>query len=166
MSFPGRKRILRGWTLNSWGGLKTMDIFWNKCFCRSLGSADCSPAGWSLLQCGGQQVNPTEITHLSLLLSVRAIPALFLIPLLCVTLTERSLILSNTFCPSEIFFWLTWKASKNSVFNGPKRLFSSSWNQWKCLEVLQKAFHEIPTGSFQGMTQTKYPGNCFHFIPN
>lgn len=79
--------------------------FWNKCFCGSLGTADCTSAGWSLLQCGAQQVNHTEITHLALFLSVRAIPALFLLLVLCVTLTERPLILPNTFCPSEIFFF-------------------------------------------------------------
>lgn len=79
--------------------------FWNKCFCGSLGTADCTSAGWSLLQCGAQQVNHTEITHLALFLSVRAIPALFLLLVLCVTLTERPLILPNTFCPSEFFFF-------------------------------------------------------------
>lgn len=124
MSFTGRKRILRGWTLNSWRGLKTMAVFWNKCFCRSLGTADCTSAGWSLLQCGAQQVNHTEITHLALFLSVRAIPTLFLLLVLCVTLTERSLILPNTFCPSEIiFFWLNWKPVRNLVSDRPKRLF-------------------------------------------
>lgn len=166
MSFTGWKRILRGWTLNSWRGLKTMDVFWNKCFCRSLGTADCTSAGWSLLQSGAQQVNHTEITPLALFPSVRAIPSLFLLPVLCVTLTDGALILPGTFCPLEIFFSTKLKSCKEFIFCWtPKALFLLL-KQLKCLVVLQKVFHEIPTGGFHGMTQTKYPGNWFHFIPN
>lgn len=132
-----------------------------KCFCRSLGTADCrmKPAPlWS----------PASEWHRNHLFLFRAIPALFLFPVLYWTLTQRSLILPNTFCTSEffLFFLLNWKAVRNLVLDGPKRLFSSSWNQLKYLGVLQKVFHEIPTGGFQSMTQIKNPGSCFHFIPN
>lgn len=70
-------------------------------------------------------MNPTEITHLALFLSVSAIPALFLLPVLCVTLTDGSLILPDTFWPLEIlvFFDRTEKLQGIWFLLDPKGSF-------------------------------------------